>query len=216
MLIMEAVLETYDVGDFTLWPVAAPRPDRLLPLSGRMSPEEVGAAMAVLAAYHCDDEADDVPDAEADAEADGGRAAVRALRHLLSVDVVTAPGGLALTDTAAGITIAPGCCFGLENWRDWSGLGQDQEVWLGHDTVARVERLGDLVRVWPDTTPPAPAPIALRPAELTELLGGVREQLTAFLSLAHAWTRDHAPDLAPALVTKLAEDLNVRGPLTRA
>lgn len=72
MLIMEAVLETYDVGDFTLWPVAAPRPDRLLPLSGRMSPEEVGAAMAVLAAYHCDDEADDVPDAEADAEADGG------------------------------------------------------------------------------------------------------------------------------------------------
>ncbi|WP_432101201.1 hypothetical protein [Streptomyces sp. WAC 04229] len=48
MLIMEAVLETYDATDFALWPVADSPADHLLALSGRLSVREIGTSMAVL------------------------------------------------------------------------------------------------------------------------------------------------------------------------
>ncbi|MFF7360297.1 hypothetical protein [Streptomyces sp. NPDC008125] len=48
MLIAQAVLETSDTADFSLWPVADLPPYRFMALSGRMSSLEVGSALTVL------------------------------------------------------------------------------------------------------------------------------------------------------------------------
>ncbi|MEU3923081.1 hypothetical protein [Streptomyces sp. NPDC029004] len=54
MLIVEAVVETFDTAEFTLWPVADLPAYRLLALSGQLSPK-VGTAKASLAAYSSED-----------------------------------------------------------------------------------------------------------------------------------------------------------------
>ncbi|MFJ4918527.1 hypothetical protein [Streptomyces sp. NPDC088725] len=98
MLIMEAVVETYDAVDLALWPAAAPSADRRLVLSGRMSPLEVGTDMAVLT---------DCGQDESDAPAPDGRAGVRRVQNLLSVDLAIAPGGIQLRDTVTDVVVAP-------------------------------------------------------------------------------------------------------------
>ncbi|MDQ1038863.1 hypothetical protein QFZ75_005279 [Streptomyces sp. V3I8] len=204
MLIMDAVVETYDIAEFGPGPTATPHADHLLALSGQMSPGEVGTAMAVLAGYHHDDPANPVSGAEA---------GIRSIENLLNVDLVTAPGGILLKDTATGVAIAPGCCFGLENWRDWLGLMNAEDVWLGHGTTTRVEHLATLVKVWPGTDPPAEIPIDIPLAELPALVRTVHDRLNGFLALVGPWAHHHAPTLAPALIAKLGEDLNIDGPL---
>ncbi|MDQ0789811.1 hypothetical protein [Streptomyces sp. B3I8] len=204
MLIMDAIVETYDAADFTLWPVAAPNSDRHLALSDQMSQPEVGTAMAVLTCYNHDDSDGHSPDTDA---------GIRRIQNLLNVDLVIAPGGILLQDTATGVMIAPGCCFGLESWRDWLGLMHGEEVWLGHGTTAHVERHRILVKAWPDTDPPARTPIELPLAELPDLLQTVHDKLNGFLALAEQWASRYAPALAPALIAKLNEDLNIETPL---
>ncbi|MFJ9343122.1 hypothetical protein ACIRP0_28100 [Streptomyces sp. NPDC101733] len=200
MLIMDAVVETYDVVDFGLWPTAAPRADRLLALSGHMSPDEVGTAMAALVGYHPDDAHDPVSETET---------GLRAVQNLLDVDLVTAPGGILVKDTATGVAIAPGCCFGLENWRDWLVLMNAEDLWLGHGTATRVEHLGTLVKVWPDADPPTEIPIEIPLVELPALMRTVHERLNGFLSLADRWAHHYVPTLAPVLIAKLSRDLNI-------
>ncbi|MFJ4876329.1 hypothetical protein ACIP93_14095 [Streptomyces sp. NPDC088745] len=204
MLIMDAVVETYDVEDFTLWPAAAPNPDHLLFLSGQMSPLEVGTAMAVLTGCNHDDPDGEAPDTEP---------GIRRIQNLLNADLAIAPGGILLQDTATGVAIAPGCCFGLESWRDWLGLMHGEEVWLGHGTAAHIEHRGALVRVWPDTDPPTKTPVELPLADLPDLLHTVHDKLHGFLALAGQWAFRYAPALAPALIAKLSEDLDIGPPL---
>lgn len=201
---MDAIVETYDAVDFAQWPTAVPRADRLLALSGQMSLLEVGTAMAVLTSYNHDDSDGSAPDTEA---------GIRRIQNLLGVDLVTAPGGILLQDTTTGVVIAPGCCFGLENWRDWLDLINGEELWLGHGTATHVEHQGTLVKVWPDTDPPAKIPIELLLAELPDLLQTVHDKLNGFLALAEQWASRYAPALAPALIAKLNEDLNIDTPL---
>lgn len=209
MLIIDAVMETYDAVDFTRWPVAAPSEDRLLVLSGEMSLRQVGTAMAVLTSGHEDDH-------EAPAPAAVAEAVARRLEYLLNVDLVTAPGGIRLKDTTTGTVIAPGCCFGLENWHDWYGLLDGEELWLGHDTDAHVERKGAaIVRVWPGTGTSAKSPVELPLAELPALLHTVHDDLKNFLALAEQWLHGVAPALAPAVVAKLYEDLCGGAPAER-
>ncbi|MFG2629807.1 hypothetical protein [Streptomyces sp. NPDC048473] len=86
----------------------------------------------------------------------------RIWRHpepLVTADCVIAPGGLRIRDTATGVTASPGCCFGLKNWRDWLDLMNSEEPWLGHDPAPHVERVGAIVRLWPDGDHPEGLPI---------------------------------------------------------
>ncbi|MFD4549950.1 hypothetical protein ACFWOX_05100 [Streptomyces sp. NPDC058467] len=197
---MDAVLETYEAADFALWPTAGRPADRLLVLFGDLSPLEVGTAMAVLSGYNTTHERHD-PGPEEDAAL---------LRRLVSVESVTAPGGLRLRDAATGVTVAPGCCFGLENWRDWLHLLDGETPWLGHDPTPGVEHRGGLVRLWPDAERPAGPPIELPLSELPRLLGSVRSTLAGFLGLVERWAAEDFPSaLAAQLVAKLRADLAV-------
>ncbi|WP_228010899.1 hypothetical protein [Nonomuraea phyllanthi] len=108
MVIVDAVLETYDADGFTAWPIAQPSNDCLLALSGLLSPAEVGTAMAVIFSYN------GIPVTHAT-----NLTGAHLEQHLAEAEGLIAPGGLRFRDNTTGVTIAPGCCFGLENWRDW-------------------------------------------------------------------------------------------------
>ncbi|MET9822639.1 MULTISPECIES: hypothetical protein [Streptomyces] len=201
---MDAVLETYDATDFALWPVADPPAKHLLSLSGRLSVRETGTAMAVLTSYN---------KSHHKARARGPEDSTGQVSQLLSTDQVIAPGGIRIQDTSTGVTAPPGCCFGLENWRDWLDFMNAEEPWLGHDPTPRTEHTGTTVHLWPDAEHPAGAPIALPLARLPELLGSVQAQLIAFLASVEEWATRYAPPLADALVAKLDEDLTIGAPL---
>ncbi|MFF8914729.1 hypothetical protein ACF08M_15770 [Streptomyces sp. NPDC015032] len=204
MLIMDAVLETCDATDFALWPIADPPPNHFLPLSGELSAREIGTAMAVLTSYNKTDHERQTLEPEDSMEQ---------VSHLLTTDCVIAPGGLQIRNTATGVTASPGCCFGLENWRDWLDLMNGEELWLGHDPTPRVEYVGAIARLWPDGNHQEELPIDLPLAQLPELLSSVQDQLVGFLASVEEWTICHAPPLAAAVVAKLNEDLVIGAPL---
>ncbi|MFI0242989.1 hypothetical protein [Streptomyces sp. NPDC016845] len=203
---MEAVLETYDAADFALWPVADSPTDHLLALSGRLSGREIGTAMAVLTSYNTSDD---------EAPARGPETSTGQVSQLLSTDQVIAPGGIRIRETSTGVTAPPGCCFGLENWRDWLEFMDGEEPWLGHDPAPRIEHTGTTVRLWPDAEHPDGLPIELPLAQLPALLSSVQAQLVAFLTSVEEWATRYVPPLADVLVTQLDEDLAVSIPLCR-
>ncbi|MFJ8991253.1 hypothetical protein ACIRQH_12835 [Streptomyces sp. NPDC102279] len=204
VLIMDAVLETYGPTDRAQWPVADSSVDNLLSLSGRLSARELGTAMAVLTSYNkSDDEATALNPEDSTGQ----------VSHLLTAESVIAPGGVRIRDTSTGATAAPGCCFGVESWRDWLHLMDGEEPWLGHSPTPGIEHNGATVRLWPDGEHRTGLPIELPLAQLPELMGSVQDQLVGFLASVGEWASQYAPSLADALVAKLDEDFVIRGPL---
>ncbi|MEW1925757.1 hypothetical protein [Streptomyces sp. NPDC088360] len=196
---MDAVLETYQAKEFTLWPVADFPPDGLLSLSGPLTPRQVGTAMAVLTDYNKGQRKRGQRCAEDPAEQ---------MRALVAAETVAAPGGLRVRDTATGVTASPGCCFGLENWRDWLDLTKGEEPWLGHDPTPRTEHVGTSIRLWPDENRRTGPHIDIPRAELPELLESVRDNLVGFLGSVDRWTAALVPPLPPALTTALMAKLD--------
>ncbi|MFE5142946.1 hypothetical protein ACFRDV_35740 [Streptomyces fagopyri] len=210
VLIVNAVLETPDTVDSSFWPVADLPPHQFMALSGRMSPLEVGTSLAMLVDSNSQPGDEDRPPTDAG----------EAIRHLLKVDKVIARGGLRVHDTRTNVTVRPGCCCGLEDWREWLDVANGETLWLGHDPSPRLEYGGETVQLWPDggaaqETPSGP-PIEIMVADLSSILQIVHEELRGFLSVTKQWARSHVPTLAEDLVARLGEDLAVTGPLSDA
>ncbi|MFD5514302.1 hypothetical protein ACFWIB_42615 [Streptomyces sp. NPDC127051] len=131
----------------------------------------------------------------------------------MAAESVVAPGGLRIRDTTTGVTALPGCCFGLENWRDWGVLAGGEWPWLGHDPTPRVEHVGTIIRLWPDTDRQEGPSIDIPRAQMPELLGSVQEELVAFLSAVGRWAGHWFPTVSASLVEKLDEGLAISAPL---
>ncbi|MGC0419937.1 hypothetical protein [Embleya sp. AB8] len=208
MLIMSAFLETFDVGDFVLWPIAEPTADRRLTLSARLAPSEVSRAMAVLMSYN-GRESTDGRDGPATDPAE-------LARRVLAGEDLAAPGGLRVRDTYTGLEVVSGCCTGLENWREWFGLLDGEALWIGHDPWPRVELTGNVVHLWPDVRPDGPPPaeerLEIALADLPALLAGVHENLRGFLASAAEWADTHVPESATELIARIDAGLNISAP----
>ncbi|WP_058041168.1 hypothetical protein [Streptomyces roseifaciens] len=204
MFEMHPVLEVFPAEDFTLWPVAEFDGYGFLPLSGALAPAEVGAAVMRIAA--CND-----TDPEGDGHPPRPGDPVGALLHgLLTVDRVFAAGGLRVTDTATGLTVLPGCCCGLEDWRDWLQVvdgGSPPD--LGHDPSPLAERRGDLVRLTADIEEADSPVIELPVTEWRRMLVDVERDLADFLQLAAGWAERHLPGHAGAVAAALARALDM-------
>jgi hypothetical protein len=199
MVIVDVVLETYDVVDFTAWPIAEPSSDRLLALSGQMSPTEVGTAMAVIFSYN------HIPVVDA-----AGMTDAHLEEHLAERAALIAPGGLRFRDTTTNVNVSPGCCFGLENWRDWWNVAHGQEAWLGHDPTPHVTHDGQIIQLRQhDQDVPPSSPIEITRSELSNLLTTAQQRLTGFLNLAQRWATATAPGLADRLISALDEHLMI-------
>ncbi|MFI7452051.1 hypothetical protein ACIBQX_31460 [Nonomuraea sp. NPDC049714] len=192
MVIVNVVMETYDAVDFTAWPIAEPSSDRLLALSGRMSPLEVGTAMAVIFSYNRIAIAHAADLTEAHLE-----------QHLAEAGALIAPGGLRFRDTTTGVSISPGCCFGLENWRDWWDVARGQEPWLGHDPTPHITHVGHVIRLFQDDGD-SPS-IEITRGELSSLLTTAQQHFSGFLDLARQWAATTTPGPADRLISALDE-----------
>ncbi|MGW0197399.1 hypothetical protein [Nonomuraea sp. NPDC003201] len=202
---MDAVLETYGTADFTAWPVAEPATDNILVLSGQMSRAEVGTAMAVI--FSCADIPTE-PISDLHHLLD---------RHLADAEALIAPGGLRIRDTATNAEILPGCCCGLENWREWRDVLHKQGIWLGHGPDTELEHIAGAVRLSQESgarsLPSRTHEVEIQLDDLPALLATVHLRLQGFLSLVGRWARQTTPRAADRLVTVLDENFEINGPL---
>ncbi len=121
--------------------------------------------------------------------------AAEAVAAVVKADTLILPGGLRVTDTMPGKSVVPGCCAGLEAWRDWVELLERRQPWMGHDPGPWVEFRAGRVRVWQDGQPDSPrrgrrnvpVRVELPESELPGLLLGVQRALSDFLSVLYQW-----------------------------
>ncbi|MER5402949.1 hypothetical protein [Streptomyces sp. NPDC002599] len=208
---MQPVLEMTTTDDFGLWLVAGFESFGFLPLSGELSPAEVGTAVMRIA--DCND-----------VDPDGDRpprpvAALDSFLHgLLTFDSLFAAGGLRVTDSSTGVTFLPGCCDGVEDWRDWQRFVDDGGLLgFGHDPVSPIaERFGSVVRLTVNAEQSDSPVIELPVTELRHLLAGAERDLVDFLALAADWASKQLPNHCSAVTAALARLLDLPAPVVQA
>ncbi|HLL67197.1 MAG TPA: hypothetical protein VK453_16050 [Micromonosporaceae bacterium] len=207
---MQAVIEVpvLDAGWPRPWPVASIAPGSWLRLDAGCADEEVGLFVAALAQH-------------LDVDAPAGRDQV--VTALLSEELLILAGGLQVIDTVTGMTVVPGCCAGLEDWRDWAQVLHGDSPWLGHDPGPEVEIAGDDLRVWQDGGPNrrhgrlARINVAMHRHLLPELLTTVQQDLVGFLAALDAWTRRIGiGESGSALVEAVNRNFTITAPLDLA
>ncbi|MGW6536175.1 hypothetical protein ACWGBV_08810 [Streptomyces sp. NPDC055051] len=204
MIVAQPVLETHPSDGFGLWPVAEPEPSGFLALDGTLTSAEVGAAVMYIATCNDIEPGGDRPPRPADPLASF-------LHGLLTFDTLFASGGLRITDLATGVTFLPGCCDGLEDWRDWSRLvAGDGLLGFGHGPVTPLaERLGGTIRLTVDAERSGSPFIELTPAGLHDLLAGTERDLAAFRVLADDWASTRLPAHRAAVGAALSRVLDL-------
>ncbi|MEU1823122.1 hypothetical protein [Streptomyces abikoensis] len=203
MIVLQPVLEMCSPDGFALWPVAEFEPYGFLPLSGALGPADLGTAIMRIADCNNTETDDDRPPRPADPLGSF-------LHGLLTTHDLFAPGGLRVTDTTTGTTLLPGCCNGLEEWRDWLEV-LDGDGWasFGHDPSPLAERFGDTVRLTVDAEQDDSPVIELPLSELRRLLAAAERDMADFLQLAADWAAQHLPDHAASVTAALAHALNL-------
>lgn len=185
--VVEVVIDTKE-----MWVPLPPEPwPRFVRLSGSTSPEEVALVVGVLSSYG---RADQEPAATAGS---------------LCADFPgVLPGGLAVVSSDREIW--PGCCSGLERWREWiEFLVDGQSPWTGHDPAPLVEVAGDEVHVWSDGgllgDKPDEIPVIFHRDAFAEALAQAGSDLEAFLAPLRAWLDTHAPSDAKEIARCFAK-----------
>ncbi|WP_028799955.1 hypothetical protein [Streptomyces sp. 142MFCol3.1] len=207
MIVLQPVLEVHAPEGFTLWRVDGTRPYAFLPLSGGLTPAEVGTAVMSIADCNNVEPGDDSRSPRP-ADPLGGF-----LHGLITMDDLFASGGLRITDTATGVTLLPGCCNGLDERRDWHEV-LDGDGWacFGHDPSPLAERDGDTVRLTVDAEDESSAVIDVPVGDLRRLLAGAERDLDDFLRLAAAWVALHLPDHVSPVISALGRALDLPAP----
>lgn len=207
MITLTPVLERW-AADCPFWP--AEQTDFHIAVPGRPTSQQVGTVVWALIGRSAT--ADDL-------SIIGTNAAEAIERFLTCDDEDFAPGGLRLGDD--DVVIDPGCCVGLDEWRDWLRVIGGEVIDLGHDPDPLVEHRGPVVRVWKDggqlpagSIPDPDEPhIDIPPHALPQLLGAVQQDLLGFLSALHPWVQGIRADLAHPLATAVDRRLQIRAPL---
>jgi hypothetical protein len=213
VIVIEPVIETFGAREFTGWPVSAPADSPYLVLSGDLTPGDVGTAMAVIVSCNGDILGKD------GYEVPKGPGPAWAIQRLMLAECLVAPGGLRVRDTGWGLTVNPGCCFGLENWRDWNEIADGQSPWLGHDPDPWAEHLGSKIRIWPgkvragEAIPAAGPPVDIPAGDFLGLIAGAHQKLQDFLDLLEPWALPLAGQAATGLAPAFAAHFRI-GPGT--
>lgn len=207
VIVMQPVLEVYAPDGFALWPVAEAVPSGLPALSGELTPLEVGTAVMGIAGCNDIDPGDDGrPPRPTDPLGSF-------LHGLLTFDTPFSAGGLRVTDSATGVAFLPGCCNGLEDWREWyQVLDGSGRACFGHDPDPCAERHGGTVRLIVDTEQSDSPVIELPATDLRRLLAAAEHDLVSFLASAADWAAQHLPGHAAPVTAALARALDLPPP----
>jgi hypothetical protein len=205
VITLQAVVEVAAARDeSTPWPVASLPPYSWLALSGDCTDEELGLFVAILA------DKIDVPPAPGPAET---------VDALLAEELLIVAGGLQVQDTGTATTVIPGCCAGLEDWRDWAQVLSDVSPWWGHDPGPEVEFVDGRLRIWQDGGPHrhngrgSGLYVDVERSVMPALLAGVQRDLVAFLGGLRVWTQRIGLGLrGEALVQAIDRDFVITAP----
>ncbi|MCG5454632.1 hypothetical protein PSH03_003792 [Micromonospora sp. PSH03] len=121
----------------------------------------------------------------------GGRDEV--VNALLADEFLIAAGDLQVRDPTTGTVMTPGCCAGLEDWRDWAQVLIGDSPWLGHDPGPEVEFVSDDLRLRQDGGETrhrgrwAGVHVDLPQSALPGLLIGVQRDLVGFFDALSGW-----------------------------
>lgn len=178
------------------WPSIASDAPSYLHLTGDVTTAEVGSAVAAIARYNT------ATDAPAD-----GRASIAMLRGLLEHEHIVIPGGILALNDQTRVDITPGCCCGLEDWRDWVDFLDDGvSPWTGHDPAPELELRDDSVNLSSDAAGVEGVfTFAMTRAEYVEQLASVEQHLADFTRELSRWAQTVVPDIAAPLVARLRE-----------
>ena len=153
------------------WPVVSAAGDGFLRLSGHSSAAEVGTVVWQLVTYN-------------------RLAGSQPLRAAIAARRLALPGGLAV-EGEDGNVVRPGCCTGLEEWREWWSVPERPSLWLGHDPAPWIEDKGGVLRIWSDgglsERPKDAFSIDVQRDELGSQLRRVERELQGFLQRLEAW-----------------------------
>jgi hypothetical protein len=178
VITMRAVVEVPTLTESPPWPVAPLASGSWLELDGGCTDEQVGLFVAALA-----DRIEVASPGRRDAVVDA----------LLAEELLILAGGLQVGDTSTGTVVVPGCCAGLEDWRDWDQVLTGGAPWLGHDPGPEVEVVGGDLRVWQDGGPNrhrghwAGRHVDLPSRALPRLLRAAQRDLIGFLDALTGW-----------------------------
>ncbi|MCM2416353.1 hypothetical protein [Streptomyces sp. RKAG290] len=202
---MQAVLETSAADGFSLWPVDEYKSHGYLGLDRKLTPAQVGTAVMRIADYNCAGPEEERAPCPADPLG-------TFLQGLLTLPDLLAAGGFRVTDNATStVFVEPGCCNGLETWRDWlKVLEPGGCCYFGHDPSSVAERVGDVVRLTYDVHGTGSSPVVELPAEqVRTLVAGAQQDLQDFLSVAGIWAEEHLPAHAAEVTAALARALDL-------
>jgi hypothetical protein len=203
MIVVDVVLEVQPLVGFTAWPISELASYQFLSLSDQMAPIDVGTAVAVIFDYN-----GITIDASIDLDAS------LLDRHLAETEALIAQGGLRFRDTAANAEFLPGCCFGLECWREWQDVLHGESIFLGHSPDPRLEHGDGVIRLWQDGRDESSVPtVQIDLSDLPGLLATSQRQFEGFLGLVRAWADDTAPQLASKLVAAFDKYFRIKEPL---
>ncbi|MFH9239373.1 hypothetical protein ACH4KO_15040 [Streptomyces anulatus] len=205
-MVMQPVLEIFAADDFVLRPVGEHESFGYLVLNGKLTPAEVATAVVRIA--DCDDFEPEEEHDPCPTDPLGN------LLHglLTMLPDLFAAGGFRATDTTTGtVLVEPGCCNGLETWRDrpdvLNGTGCAH---FGHDPSSTAERDGDTVRLTHDVDGTDDSPVTELPADqVRRLVADAQQDLPDFLGLAGAWAEQHLPAHAAPVTAALARALDL-------
>ncbi|MET7744819.1 hypothetical protein [Streptomyces sp. NPDC005385] len=204
---MHPVLEMSAADGFALWPVGEYESYGHLVLNGELTPVEVGTAVRRIA------ECNDFEPEEEHGPCPSDPLGIF-LHGLLTMPDLFAAGGFRVvdhdTDTDT-VFVEPGCCNGLESWRDWlevlDGTGYS---YFGHDPSSVAERTGAIVRLTLDAYGTDGSPVIELPVDrVRRLVVGAQQDLQDFLGLAGTWAEQHLPSHAAAVTAALARALDL-------
>ena len=160
------------------WPIAGVPPLGFVRLWGGAAPDVVGLAVAHAVHYNgvsLEGTARDV------------------LRRMTNAEAWGIPGGVRVTD-GSGNEVLPGCCSGVENWREWLALEDGASPWMGHDPDGWVEerREGFLVcsgrcGCGPPDPPVVESRVLIPRADLPHLLAGLQNDVRGFGERVREW-----------------------------
>ncbi|MEU7473937.1 hypothetical protein AB0A94_36485 [Streptomyces sp. NPDC044984] len=205
---MQPVLEIFAADDFALWPVGEHESYGYLVLDGERAPAEVGTAVMRIA--ECNNFEPEEEHGPCPTDPLGAF-----LHGLLTMPDLFAAGGFRVADIATDtVFIEPGCCNGLETWRDWlevlDGTGCS---YFGHDPSSTAERVGDTVRLTLDAHTKNGSPVIELPVDqVRALITGAQTDLRNFHRLAGTWAEQHLPTYAAAVTAALARALDLELP----
>ncbi|MBS1796049.1 MAG: hypothetical protein JSS81_19515 [Acidobacteria bacterium] len=171
-------------------------------LDGAIAAAEIGSVMMMMMPPGSDEPA--------------GRSARGLLRAFLEADGLILPGGLFFLEKGEP-RFQPGCCCGLEDWRDWFGVAEGAtDIWTGHDPFSLVELDGETVKIWGDRERRnEDPPFEISVTNLLEQLAVVERDLRDFLGRLGEWLQTVAPELEIPVLRRVAEalELDARPPI---